>query len=173
MLRVHCVVPESRSGTSSLESSSSTPIKLHRVSAAIAKGKHPAPFRTRKLSLSAPMVLQAGACGRVGRRRTYFRRGHPSGVASTHVWTPGSGCGEWSARMSETIGRKEQLWRMTVEGSDHETEGVAGRGTGPVARLHAAPTTTKTAGVARTGGLTRLAPGTGRTRRPRRATRGP
>ena len=38
----------------------------------MAKGKHPAPFRTRKLSPSAPMVLHAGACGRVGRRRTFF-----------------------------------------------------------------------------------------------------
>ena len=37
----------------------------------MAKGKRPAPFRTRKLSLSAPMVLQVGTCGRVGHRRTY------------------------------------------------------------------------------------------------------
>ena len=37
----------------------------------MARGKRPAPFRTRKLSLSAPMVLQVGTCGRVGRRRTY------------------------------------------------------------------------------------------------------
>ena len=41
-----------------------------RVTAAIAKGKHPVPYRTRKLSLSAPMVLQPRGCGRVGRRRT-------------------------------------------------------------------------------------------------------
>lgn len=37
----------------------------------MARGKRPAPFRTRKLSLSAPMVLQVGTCGRVGHRRTY------------------------------------------------------------------------------------------------------
>lgn len=43
-----------------------------RVTAAIAKGKHPVPSRTRKLSLSAPMVLHPRECGRVGRRRTYF-----------------------------------------------------------------------------------------------------
>src|SRR5687768_4407989 len=36
-----------------------------RVTAAIAKGKHPVPSRTRKLSLSAPMVLQPEGCGRV------------------------------------------------------------------------------------------------------------
>src|SRR5215203_4299278 len=46
-----------------------------RVTAAIAKGKHPVPYRTRKLSLSAPMVLQPRGCGRVGRRRTYIGRG--------------------------------------------------------------------------------------------------
>src|SRR5829696_7326044 len=43
---------------------------LYRVSVIMAKGKHPAPFRTRKLSLSAPMVLHGGPCGRLGRRRT-------------------------------------------------------------------------------------------------------
>jgi hypothetical protein len=43
------------------------------VSAAIARGKRPVPFRTRKLRLSAPMVLQGGPCGRVGHRRTPFR----------------------------------------------------------------------------------------------------
>src|ERR1039457_2654135 len=43
----------------------------------MAKGKHPVPFRTRKLSSSAPMVLRGGPRGRVGRRRTYFRWGRP------------------------------------------------------------------------------------------------
>src|SRR3954452_3733160 len=36
----------------------------------MARGKRPATFRTRKLSLSAPMVLPRGRGGRVGRRRT-------------------------------------------------------------------------------------------------------
>src|SRR6478752_5364447 len=59
------------------------PVNTHRgpwtarVTAAIAKGKHPVPSRTRKLSLSAPMVLQPRGCGRVGRRRTFFRTGPP------------------------------------------------------------------------------------------------
>ena len=53
--------------------------KLNSVSAAIARGKRPVSFRTRKLRLSAPMVLQGGPCGRVGHRRTYFRNGHPRG----------------------------------------------------------------------------------------------
>ena len=33
----------------------------------VAKGSHPFPSRTRKLSPSAPMVLHARVCGRVGR----------------------------------------------------------------------------------------------------------
>src|SRR4051812_21181704 len=45
-------------------------VHLDSVSAAIATGKRPAPFRTRKLSPSAPMVLPGGPGGRVGRRRT-------------------------------------------------------------------------------------------------------
>src|ERR1700710_2573404 len=36
---------------------------------ALAKGKHLFPFRTEKLSLSAPMVLGPQGPGRVGRRR--------------------------------------------------------------------------------------------------------
>ena len=50
---------------------------VHRVTAAIATGKHPDPSRTRKLSLPAPMVLQPRGCGRVGRRRTNIARGPP------------------------------------------------------------------------------------------------
>jgi hypothetical protein len=54
------------------------------LSVVLAAGSRPVPFRTRKLSLPAPMVLHPGGCGRVGRRR------HPS------VWGgPGnqfSGC---------------------------------------------------------------------------------
>jgi hypothetical protein len=45
-----------------------------RVSAAIASGKRPDTFRTRKLRLTAPMVLQGGPCGRVGHRRTTITR---------------------------------------------------------------------------------------------------
>src|SRR5688572_15442974 len=46
-----------------------------RVTAAIAEGKRPVTFRTRKLSLPAPMVLHWRRCGRVGRRRTSSRAG--------------------------------------------------------------------------------------------------
>src|ERR1700742_1902598 len=50
---------------------------FHSVTAAIAKGKHPVPFRTRKLSPSAPMVLRGGPRGRVGRRRAYLKEAAP------------------------------------------------------------------------------------------------
>src|SRR4051812_13999728 len=49
--------------------------QLDSVSAAIATGKRPAPFRTRKLSPSPPRVLPGGGGGRVGRPRTYFAGG--------------------------------------------------------------------------------------------------
>jgi hypothetical protein len=72
---------------------------LNSVSAVIAKGKHPVPFRTRKLSSSAPMVLRGGPRGRVGRRRASsvkgrFRQG--SGPyffvsASTGCWPAATG----------------------------------------------------------------------------------
>ena len=39
---------------------------------AISTRPHPIPSRTRKLSLSEPMVLHGKPCGRVGRRRDYF-----------------------------------------------------------------------------------------------------
>src|SRR5687768_5265284 len=42
---------------------------------AVARGKHPFPFRTRQLSPSAPMVLRALVRGRVGRRREVFLKG--------------------------------------------------------------------------------------------------
>ena len=50
----------------------------HRVTAVIVSRKRPAPFRTRKLSLIAPMVLHSGGCGRVGRRRTSSEKGSGS-----------------------------------------------------------------------------------------------
>src|SRR5690606_3187979 len=47
----------------------------YRVTATIAWGKRPVPYRTRKLRPTAPMVLHSGGCGRVGHRRAYFAEG--------------------------------------------------------------------------------------------------
>ncbi len=41
----------------------------------MAAGIHPFPFRTRKLSLPAPMVLGGRPPGRVGRRQNFFNKG--------------------------------------------------------------------------------------------------
>src|SRR5450432_537152 len=68
----------------------------------MAKGKHPVPFRTRKLSPSAPMVLRGGLRGRVGRRRTCLKRVAPYVVErpSSLVWVSwrleAGKCGGWS-----------------------------------------------------------------------------
>src|SRR5437764_15407208 len=46
---------------------------------AMARGKHLFPFRTEKLSPSAPMVLGPRGPGRVGRRRLISTKGRPRG----------------------------------------------------------------------------------------------
>ena len=83
MLCVHCAVPGIRPAPPHRQPAAGPRrglSHLHRVSVAMAKGKHPVPFRTRKLSPSAPMVLRGGPRGRVGRRRTPSSRGRsPTG----------------------------------------------------------------------------------------------
>jgi hypothetical protein len=49
-----------------------------RVTAVIARGKRPVPFRTRKLRPAAPMVLHPGGCGRVGHRRNTIQVEDPN-----------------------------------------------------------------------------------------------
>src|SRR5947208_16677081 len=59
---------------------------IERVTAATAKGKRPAPFRTRKLSPSAPMVLPPREGGRVGHRRTHnYGRSPNTGAPAVFV----------------------------------------------------------------------------------------
>ena len=57
--------------------------RLHSVSVAIAEGRHPVPYRTRKLSPPAPMVLPGKLGGRVGRRRDSSRSAASMGGASS------------------------------------------------------------------------------------------
>ena len=60
----------------------------NRVTAVIAWGKRPVPFRTRKLRPTAPMVLHPGGCGRVGHRRTTIHgKPRPPGRGSPHLTT--------------------------------------------------------------------------------------
>src|SRR6266699_3314191 len=92
-------------------------IHLHSVSVAIAKGKHPVPFRTRKLSPSAPMVLRGGPRGRVGRRRTCMKRVAPDVVE----------------RPSSLVWVVLRLWRLVsvAEGRPGAPRGRAGSGGNP------------------------------------------
>src|ERR1700689_5325186 len=86
-IRVHCSVPGVRPGKS-LPGGGGCWLYLYSVTAVIAKGKHPVPSRTRKLSPSAPMVLRGGPRGRVGHRRTCLKRVAPDEVErpSSLVW---------------------------------------------------------------------------------------
>src|SRR6201992_3223424 len=111
-----------------------TAVYLHRVSAVIAMGKHPVPFRTRKLSPSAPMVLRGGPRGRVGHRRTYCEEGRSRKVE----------------RPSSLFACTGQGWRLVkvAEEPEHRTNDggtprgagsgrgrpAAGRSSGPVRR---------------------------------------
>ena len=52
--------------------------------AALAAGAHPDPYRTRKLSRPAPMVLQGRPCGRLGRRRPPGRVARARGGEARH-----------------------------------------------------------------------------------------
>ena len=62
-----------------------------RVTAVIAWGKRPVPFRTRKLRPTAPMVLHPGGCGRVGHRRnTINGRGPPPPGGGPPAFNPKS-----------------------------------------------------------------------------------
>src|SRR4051795_6366809 len=54
-------------------------VGLDKLPVALAWGKHLFPFRTEKLSPTAPMVLGPHGPGRVGRRRSFFFDEPPSG----------------------------------------------------------------------------------------------
>ena len=71
-VRVHCAVLEEQPRCSSVSMLGWVAGWSRSVTAVIASRKRPVPFRTRKLSSIAPMVLHSGGCGRVGRRRTSF-----------------------------------------------------------------------------------------------------
>src|SRR5690606_16311445 len=73
-----------------------------------AEGVHPAPFRTRKLSPPAPLVLHGEPCGRVGHRGTtlHHHRQPPTTGRLSALWAP------HRARVSR--GWPERGWRTTT-----------------------------------------------------------
>ena len=131
--RVHCAVPETRSATLSCLLRPAEGVgggcwsHLHRVTATMAKGKRPAPFRTRKLSLSAPMVLHGRLCGRVGRRRTYLQKGL---CASAQ----GPFCMSAHVRRARTLGGCRPPVGSALDVASTHAEGVATPGVAPVRR---------------------------------------
>src|SRR3954451_4004075 len=78
----------------------------------MARGKRPVPFRTRKLSLSAPMVLPWRRGGRVGRRRTFF------------------GVGPFREGWPFAFSVRRQRWGVRVEDRRSEPRGGARGGRG-------------------------------------------
>ena len=101
----------------------------------MAKGKRPAPFRTRKLSLSAPMVLHGRLCGRVGRRRTYFDEGH------AHCAWPSSLFHSRSRKGLQAHGEARRQKRPAPRGGWRPQTATRGRGArcGRRSRLGAVP----------------------------------
>jgi hypothetical protein len=106
----------------------------------MAKGKHPAPFRTRKLSPSAPMVLRGRPRGRVGRRRTYFHERPPSGGLSCcrasvtrdrgcepELEREGSGCGAEAASPGTGSVARRRSGRSPAAGSIEAVVGPLAR----------------------------------------------
>src|SRR3954447_10455776 len=65
--------------------------RSRKFSVAIARGKHLFPFRTEKLSLSAPMVLGLKGPGRVGRRRLISTQGPSDRASLRRSGTPRAG----------------------------------------------------------------------------------
>ena len=81
-VRVHCVALGTRPCQTRASPSLEGGYSSIEFPAAIAKGKHPVPFRTRKLSSSAPMVLRGRPRGRAGHRRSTIHKGaDPSRVS--------------------------------------------------------------------------------------------
>src|ERR1700752_4104016 len=66
--------------------------------AAIARGKHPVPSRTRKLSPSAPMVLRGKPRGRAGHRRNTITKGPPRQGRAFRAFHPSRRTGPALAR---------------------------------------------------------------------------
>src|SRR5438552_7506916 len=78
------------------------------VSVAMAEGKHPVPFRTRKLSLPAPMVLPRRRGGRVGRRRDILNEGPLGGPSSFPGKVPAMPAERSRGKPTRATGRQGQ-----------------------------------------------------------------
>src|SRR5262245_18806486 len=111
----------------------------------MAAGSHPFPFRTRKLSLPAPMVLGGRLPGRVGRRRNNLARTPLlSGGAfvvlalrSPFMASPSGPARRDPGRGGRPAGGSRSTGRPS--GGSAGVRGGAGRGAAPSARRGGAP----------------------------------
>ena len=109
---------------------------------AIAEGSHPFPFRTRKLSLQAPMVLGPSGPGRVGRRR--ISHTSPATERGSCFFWPRTRCAEvrrrpravtWSFRFVSERRRTEEFFVMPNDRPRNSRgSSGSGRGSGPRGR---------------------------------------
>src|SRR6266511_738984 len=97
----------------------------------IAEGKRPDPFRTRKLSPPAPMVLHPRECGRVGRRRT-SHQGHLRValmcVSAPVLHRPAQLAHQVRRLVDSTAREKSQDERSVIRPAAHRHSAVIGRG---------------------------------------------
>lgn len=73
--RVHYPVPNPPRSPTGTRASTARGMYNRRFAAAMAQGRRPDPFRTRKLRPGTAMVLHPEGCGRVARRRTQTSQG--------------------------------------------------------------------------------------------------
>lgn len=94
--------------------------------AALAAGAHPDPYRTRKLSRPAPMVLQGRPCGRLGRRRPPGRVARARGgeALKRHLERGDPRGSLFRLRVVSRVPRHRQILRTNRslrDGSDHRS----------------------------------------------------
>ncbi len=95
--RVHYPVPNPPRSPAGTRASAARGMDNRRFAAAMAQGRRPDPFRTRKLRPGTAMVLHPEGCGRVARRRTKTLKGRGHHTCplpflytpDTHANTPG------------------------------------------------------------------------------------
>ena len=97
------------------------------VSVVIATGRRPDPFRTRKLSLTAPMVLHPPGCGRVGHHRAQTHWFSPRGDSMTEH-PRGLNLFLWGARLTSIVEKRYGRPSGAHAWSTQSAQGASERG---------------------------------------------
>src|SRR5680860_391156 len=99
-----------------------------KVSVAMAAGSHPFPFRTRKLSPPAPMVLGPKGPGRVGRCRTLLSLGRPLiGAAQVRLWVRNPMSDQYDKKKGRAQSGQTGKGRAQPRASSDSRSGGSGR----------------------------------------------